>query len=94
MRFKNETHAWVMWSMSYFTPEIWIGEIWGGTHLYEHFLGKFKGIMERYESSAVMNTFYCQLSDGNAEKLRDWVIDVYANENWPTIRKELSEKYK
>ena len=94
MRFKNETHAWVMWSMNYIDPRIWMGELWGGTFLYDHFMSKFNGIYQRCGCRAVMNTFFCELSDGHAERLRDWVMDNYAHENWSAIAEELYLKYK
>lgn len=93
MRFKNETHAWVMWSMNYIEPRIWMSEIWGGTYLYRHFMSKFDDIASYTDSDGLMNAFYCQLSDGHAEELRDWVMNNYAQDNWESIRAMLVKKY-
>lgn len=93
MRFKNETHAWVMWCMNYIEPRVWMNEIWGGTLLYDHFMGKFGHLYNVEGSSAVMNCFFCELSDGHKEELRDWVMNNYAQDNWNEICLSLKEKY-
>ena len=64
-------------------PSDFITKIWGENKpmsMAEHFTQKFRHLYELYGSRAALIAFYAELSDGNREKLLEFILNNFDQE--------------
>lgn len=72
-------NKWVFFCFNY--PYDFISKVWADNKsLAEHLQGKFMTYYDLYGSRAVVNTFYCSLDGENKQRLMDWVLNNYDDE--------------